>query len=140
MKGSVLVTGASGFIGPALCRCLRADGWRVRAVMRRPALGPWDEAVNLDLGRQTPPPHLMADIDCIFHLAGKAHALAPGPAAEEEYRLANCQSTLDLLAAARTAGVRGFVYFSSVKAMAEGAADAPDSPYGRSKRAAERRC
>ncbi|WP_295431767.1 NAD-dependent epimerase/dehydratase family protein [uncultured Thiodictyon sp.] len=140
MKGMVLVTGASGFIGPGLCRRLQADGWRVRAVMRRRTAGPWDEAVHLDLGREALPPHLLADIDCIFHLAGKAHALAAGPGAEEEYRLANCRSTLDLLAAARSEGVRGFVYFSSVKAMGGGAADAPapEGPYGRSKLAAER--
>jgi len=138
MRGVVLVTGAAGFIGPGLCRRLRADGWRVRALVRRPAAGPWDEAVTLDLGRQRLPPRLLADIDCIFHLAGKAHAFAQGSGAEEEYRLANCQSTLDLLVAARAEGVRGFVYFSSVKAAAAGAADAPDSPYGRSKLAAER--
>jgi len=140
MKGMVLVTGASGFIGPGLCRHLQADGRRVRAVMRRPAAGPWDEAVSLDLGRQALPPHLLDGIDCIFHLAGKAHALAQGPGDAQEYHLANCRSTVDLLAAARTEGVRGFVYFSSVKAMGEGSADAPapDSPYGRSKLAAER--
>ena len=144
MKGIALVTGASGFIGPSLCRHLHSDGWQVRAVMRRPAAGPWDEAVTLDLGRQTLPPHLLTGIDCIFHLAGKAHALAAGPDAEEEYQRANCQSTLDLLAAARTQGVRGFVYFSSVKAMGDGSeplirhAGAADTPYGRSKRAAER--
>ena len=120
MRGCVLVTGASGFIGPSLCRRLGSDGWRVRAVMRRPAEGPWDEAVTLDLGRQPIPLGLLAEVDCVFHLAGKAHALAEGPGAEEEYRLSNVQSTLDLLAAARAAGVRAFVYFSSVKAMGQG--------------------
>jgi len=90
--------------------------------MRRPAQGPWDEAATLNLGTQSIPESLLAGVDCVFHLAGKAHALAEGPGAEEEYRLSNLQSTLDLIAAARAAGVRAFVYFSSVKAMGEGAA------------------
>ncbi len=142
MQGIVIVTGASGFLGPALCRALKAAGWRVHAVMRRRATGPWDKAVTLDLGRHCIPDDLLADVDCVFHLAGKAHAVAQGNDADEEYRLANYQSTLDLLAAARVQGVRGFVYFSSVKAMDEDrppvwVGATPGTPYGRSKRAAE---
>lgn len=144
--GRVVVTGASGFIGRRLCRRLQGEGWRVRGVMRRPAEGSWDDAVTLDLGRDPIPQGLLAGTDCVFHLAGKAHALAEGPGAEDGYRLANVQSTLDLLAAARAEGVRAFVYFSSVKALGEAAAGmfpddgvegAPTSPYGRSKRLAE---
>ena len=140
-----LVTGASGFIGPALCKRLRGEGWFVRAVMRRAAEGPWAESVLVDLGREPVPRGTLAGVDCVFHLAGKAHALAEGPGADEEYRISNVQSTLDLLAAAQAQSVRGFVYFSSVKAIgargdsgrAGGAELVPDSPYGRSKLAAE---
>jgi len=140
-----LVTGASGFIGPALCKRLRGEGWFVRAVMRRAADGPWAESVLVDLGREPVPRGTLAGVDCVFHLAGKAHALAEGPGADEEYRISNVQSTLDLLAAAQAQSVRGFVYFSSVKAIgargdsgrAGGAELVPDSPYGRSKLAAE---
>lgn len=142
---TALITGASGFIGASLCERLRSAGWVVRAVMRHPAQGPWDDAVHLDLGAQPIPPDLLAGVDCIFHLAGKAHAVAESGEGEDTYRIANVQSTLDLLAAARAAGVRGFVYFSSVKAIAEGSDGSgdpaqswtPDTAYGRSKRAAE---
>jgi len=141
-----LVTGATGFIGPALCQRLLAAGWGVRALARRAAEGPWDSLTLADLGREPVPLGLLDGVDCVFHLAGKAHAVAEGPGVDEEYRIANEQSTLDLLAAAGLASVRAFVYFSSVKAMAEGEAVAgrtghpwvPDSPYGRSKLAAER--
>ncbi|HYN77503.1 MAG TPA: NAD-dependent epimerase/dehydratase family protein [Lamprocystis sp. (in: g-proteobacteria)] len=139
------MTGASGFIGSALCQRLKEDGWRVRALMRRPAQGPWDESFLVDLGREPVPLQLLAGVDCVFHLAGKAHALAQGADADEAYRLANYQSTLDLLAGARAKGVRGFVFFSSVKAMGEGRGSGGDAepalatltPYGRSKRLAE---
>jgi UDP-glucose 4-epimerase len=141
-----LVTGASGFVGPALCKRLRGEGWRVRAVVRRPAEGPWDESILVDLGREPVPLGTLAGVDCVFHLAGKAHTLAEGPEADEEYRISNVQSTLDLLAVAQAQSVCRFVYFSSVKAMdtsgdsgrAGGAELVPDSPYGRSKLAAER--
>ena len=145
MKGLALVTGASGFIGLALCRKLMSEGWRVRVLMRRPAAGPWEESLNLELGRQSVPSDLLAGVDVIFHLAGRTHALAEGPGAEEEYRLANIQSTRDLLEAAAIAGIQSFIYFSSVKATVmarESDVEAtlqllPDSPYGRSKHAAE---
>jgi nucleoside-diphosphate-sugar epimerase len=145
MTRLALVTGASGFIGPALCQCLKAGGWTVRAVMRQPAAGPWDEEVRLGLGTDPIPPDLMRGVDCVFHLAGRAHAVADGPSAEEAYRRANLHSTTDLLAAAHAERVRGFVYFSSVKAIGEqgdpdgrrAASPAPSTPYGRSKRAAE---
>ncbi len=145
MQPTALVTGASGFIGPSLCDRLKSTGWGVRTLMRRPAQGPWDEAVQIDLGVQPIPPDLLAGVDCIFHLAGKAHAVAEHGEGEDAYRIANVQSTLDLLAAARAAGVRSFVYFSSVKAIAEDGevsgdpepAWTPDTAYGRSKRAAE---
>lgn len=127
----MLVTGASGFVGRALCARLKAEGFRVSAAMRRPAEGPWDESRLLDLGREPIPDGLLAGVDTVFHLAGKAHALADSPQEEAEYRLSNLQSTLDLLAAAGRARVRAFVYASSVKAT-------EDTPYGRSKLAAER--
>lgn len=138
----VVVTGASGFIGPALCSRLQAKGHGVRALLRRPAEGPWDDAVCLDLGHQQLPQRLLAGIDAVFHLAGKAHALGKGAADDNLYRVANLHSTLDLLAAARAEGVRAFVFFSSVKAgsiWGAGHEAAPDwdDPYARSKREAE---
>lgn len=145
IMGTALVTGASGFIGRVLCERLKAEGHQVHAVMRRPADGPWDAATLIDLGRGTLPLGLLSGVDTLFHLAGRAHALGDGPGSDEAYRLANLQSTLDLLAAARAEGVRAFVYFSSVKALGE-AGDRevsecpetlPTSPYGRTKRLAE---
>lgn len=64
-----MVTGASGLIGTALCRSLRADGHRVIELVRRPAAGEadaveWDPAAGrLDAAR-------LEGVDAVVHLAG----------------------------------------------------------------------
>lgn len=140
------MSGASGFIGRALCQKLRDLGLKVRGGMRHPADGPWDEVSLFDLATQQLPEGALAEVDTIFHLAGKAHALSEARQDEEEYLCINTQGTGALLEAAKGAGVRRFVFISSVKAMGEGGAACqdegaichPESPYGKSKLAAER--
>jgi len=141
-----LVTGASGFIGQVLCQRLRDQRVQVRGGMRRVVEGPWDEVVLVDLVTQRFPEDALAGVDTVFHLAGKAHALSETRQDEEEYSHVNTDGTRVLLEAAKDAGVRRFIFISSVKAMGEGG-DAcqdeskecrPETPYGESKLAAER--
>ena len=142
----MLVTGASGFIGRVLCKKLREQRVQVRGGMRQMIEGPWNEAVFFDLATQRPPEEALAGVDTIFHLAGKAHALSETRQDEEEYFYINAEGTGNLLEAARSAGVRRFVFFSSVKTMGEGgevcqdesSVCCPETPYGKSKLAAER--
>lgn len=142
----VLVTGAAGFIGRVLCHQLCAQHVQIRAGMRLAAKGPWDEEVLFDLATQQFPRDSLIGVDTIFHLAGKAHALSETRQDEEEYFRINTEGTSTLLKAAKDAGVRRFVFISSVKAMGEGGkvcqdeseACYPETPYGRSKLAAER--
>ena len=152
---TALVTGASGFIGAPLCERLKADGFRVRVLLRRRLPDqrptPWDEAFIGELS--DPPAGLMGGVDAIYHLAGIAHAF---PSSVEQrnqldplYWSVNVEGSEALARAALAAGVRRFVYFSSIKATADpGEAcvderwDAPppeEDLYGRSKREAERR-
>ena len=82
-------------------------------------------------------------IETVFHCAGYAHAFASSDP-DAHWRI-NFEGTRNLLAAAGGAGVRRFVFLSSVKAMAEpgdACADEdwpgePATPYGCAKRAAE---
>lgn len=137
-----LVTGASGFIGRALCRRLSAMG-RVRAVLRAPATGPWHDSVIADLAVAGPDPDALSRVDAVFHFAGKAHALDEiGGGAE--HRAITVDGTRRLLEACRLARVPRILFASSVKAMGEGGevvdeshACAPRSEYGRAKRDAE---
>jgi UDP-glucose 4-epimerase len=141
-----LVTGASGFIGRALCLELTNQGWEVTALLRRPQPGPWRHVVMGDLGRDEIDPRDLEGVDTIFHLAGKAHTRARNAAEIAEYEAVHVHGTRSLLRAARQAGVRACVLLSSVKAMGEGGVDvwdestpcSPHNPYGITKLAAER--
>lgn len=65
----VLVSGASGLIGTALCRSLRADGHRVVELVRRPAAGE-PEAVEWDPMGGRLDPAALEGLDAVVHLAG----------------------------------------------------------------------
>jgi UDP-glucose 4-epimerase len=140
-----LVTGASGFIGHALCSHLFEQGWHLRVLLRQPMTGPWHETFIGDLANALPR-DLLTGIDVVFHLAGKAHALSENQQDIGEYFRINTEGTRNLLEAAKGADVPRFVFFSSVKAMNEGShhcldettACLPETPYGKSKLEAER--
>ena len=136
---SVLVTGASGFIGR---RLLQAGS---RAMLHRAVSGvtaPADSVIA-DITRIETLAVACQGIDTIFHCAGYAHAFNDA-SAERHYQV-NQQGTCNLLQAAAEAGVRRFVHLSSVKAMAEPGRDCVDedwpgvplTDYGRAKLAAE---
>lgn len=140
----ILVTGANGFIGGMLCRALKATAVYVVASTRAPNHGPWDEVIPWVAGRDEP--LLIPKLDTVFHLAGKAHSLSQGRQDDDEYFRINTEGTRRILEAAAGAGVRRFVFFSSVKAMGEGSQTCldeaaychPGTPYGASKLAAEK--
>ncbi|WP_020484316.1 NAD-dependent epimerase/dehydratase family protein [Methylomonas sp. MK1] len=138
-----LVTGASGFIGQHLCQALKNQGYVVRTCSRA---GHDPDNIALDLAEPGAcPPELCAGIDVIFHLAGKAHALAESRQDAAEYRQVNTEGTRKLLKAAQQAGVKSFVFFSSVKAVGQSSQQPMDEtindpardPYGLSKYDAE---
>jgi len=140
-----LVSGASGFIGQNLCQRLRERGVGIRALMRHECSGPWDEVLVADLADNLPD-NVLRGIDIVFHLAGKAHALSETQQDEPQYHAINTVGTQRLLEECQREGVQRFVLFSSVKAMGEGGVAAcldegadipPETPYGRSKLAAE---
>ncbi|MBI4995397.1 MAG: NAD-dependent epimerase/dehydratase family protein [Rhodocyclales bacterium] len=132
---TVLVTGATGFIGGRL----RRSGDRVLARDADAVAG----GVRGDLLDRASLRAACAGIERVFHCAGYAHAF--NSADPDVHWRVNCEGTRNLVDAAGEAGVRRFVFLSSVKAMAEPGDDCideewpgePDSAYGRAKRAAE---
>ncbi len=150
MSGTVVVTGAGGFIGRALVERLRAAGRDVRPVVREDrgdvegavALGPLEGAPGEALARA------LAGAAAVVHLAARAHRRDAGDAgAEDAYRAANVDATARLARAAVAARVGRFVLASSVKVNGEATRPgrpfrpedpaAPRDAYGRSKRDAE---
>jgi uncharacterized protein (TIGR01777 family) len=74
---TIVVSGASGLIGTALCASLRADGQEVVALVRREARGPHEVSWAPQLGARGATPELRAaldGVDAVVNLAGAAVA------------------------------------------------------------------
>jgi len=150
VSGTVVVTGAGGFIGRALVERLRAAGRDVRPVVREDR-GDVEGAVALGPLEGAPEEALAGALEgaaAVVHLAARAHRRDAGEAgADAAYRAANVDATARLARAAVAARVERFVLASSVKVNGEatrpgrpfrpGDPAAPGDAYGRSKRDAE---
>ncbi|WP_238547594.1 NAD-dependent epimerase/dehydratase family protein [Meridianimarinicoccus roseus] len=143
---TILVTGAAGFLGRQLVPVLRREA-RVIAGVRT---GTAPDADTLPLGDLAEMPELgsaLSDVDCVVHCAARAHVLNdtetdPLPV----FMRTNCEATLHLARQAAAAGVRRFVFISSIGVHGNSTGDAPfretdaprpHAPYAVSKLAAE---
>ena len=141
---TVLVTGATGFTGPAVCAGLLARGHRVAAAIRGGRTAPPGTEARLiaDIGPDTDWGRTLDGVDAVIHLAARAHVMADDDPAL--YARINRDATLRLAA---QAGKRRFIFVSSIKVNGETtepgrsftATDPanPIDPYGLSKWQAE---
>jgi len=147
----VLVSGANGFVGRAVCRSLLRQGWQVRGAVRSTLLKNFLEpgvemSVVHDLGPHTDWTHALTDVDAVVHCAARVHMLSERAAdAATLYHRTNTAGTARLADMSVQFGVRRFLYMSSLKVLGEesghrlSASDVsePHDPYARSKWDAE---
>ena len=150
LPSTILVTGASGFLGSALAAALRASGHPVRVLARpsspRTNLNPADVVYEGDLRDRTSLAAALKGVRYLFHAAADYRLWARNP---EEIQLSNVEGTRLIMEEALSAGVERIVYTSSVATLKliNGALSTEDDPladgegigaYKRSKVAAER--
>lgn len=142
-----LVTGANGFVGSALCAALPGAGYSVRRAVRAAATIGEGDAVVGTIDGHTDWAAALDGVEAVVHLAARTHVLDDDAADPlREYRRINVEGTQRLAEQALAAGVRHFVFMSSIKVNGERTTDAPfresDAPrpqdaYGVTKQQAE---
>lgn len=145
------MTGATGFVGAAVVHGLaEVKRHALVAAVRRPCSIDQCEQVHVvgDLGAAVNWADALADVGAVIHAAARAHVMRDEAADPLlEYRKINVAGTLNLAEQAISAGVRRFIFISSIKVNGEDMplgqryrADdkpAPQDPYGISKLEAE---
>jgi nucleoside-diphosphate-sugar epimerase len=143
----ILVTGANGFIGRRLCTSLQQSGFEViKAVRLATAV---DKIAVGNIGPHTKWGSALATCpEIVIHLASRVH---PMKGEEADFlsvcRAVNVQGTLNFARQAAAAGVKRFIFISSIKVNGESSllgrpfrdddTPAPEDPYGISKHEAE---
>ena len=146
----VLVTGANGFVGRTFCVETAARGFDVRGMIRHSChlsagiesvvVGSMDNSSDLQAA--------LTGVEIVVHLAARVHVMRDAVTEPlTEFRRVNVQGTMNLARQSAAAGVRRFVFISSIKVNGEATrsgqpftadtAPAPLDAYGISKMEAE---
>lgn len=147
----IMVTGSTGFLGAALSTRLVSLGVDIICVSRSPVTDRKTEQIYIDFGNIKELSKLgepLVEVDVVVHCAARAHIMndeVADPLAE--YRRINVDGTLNLARQAAKAGVKRFIFISSIKVNGEstpldtpftaGDIPAPQDAYGISKLEAE---
>ena len=121
MPEKLLVTGANGFIGRALCDSLKAQGIPFNAAIRASATLPGINTFAVgDIGPETDWSAALVGCDTVIHLAARAHVMrGNSDDTLREFRHINTLGALALARQAANAGARRFVYISTIKVNGE---------------------
>lgn len=147
----VIITGANGFVGRALCTRMLTEGWKIRGTVRSSvtaaSLPRGTETIQIEsIGSDTDWTDVLTGAETVIHLAARVHMMndtVTDPLTA--FRQVNVAGTEQLARMAVTAGIRRFIYISSIKVNGEGSdapyvehdTPTPRDPYGISKWEAE---
>src|SRR3990167_3806120 len=140
---NILVTGANGFVGKALCKRVALNGWQVwgtvRSAEQAAGLPTGVEVVQIkSIGADTDWSGALAGVNTVVHLAARVHVMNDTSSHPlSAFRQVNVAGTERLARMAVINGVKRFVYVSSIKVNGEGCEKpftehdipVPDDPY-----------
>jgi len=143
----VLVTGANGFVASALIPVLTTKGYTVRGVTRLSCNGVPDNKDVGEIGLHTDWSSALVGVDSVVHLAARVHVMNEQSSDSlAAFRRVNLDGTKRLVEQAAAAGVKRFVFVSTIKVNGEETEEvpfraedkpAPQEPYAVSKLEAE---
>jgi UDP-glucose 4-epimerase len=158
--GRILITGATGFVGRHIVQALLDRSFCLTLAVRNLGTCPSDWRQNggvnivgdVDLASADLSPRVLElafkDVRTVVHLAGLAHvATSDNADGRDQFMQVNAEATRQLVEVAHSNKIDSFIHLSSLAAITANAreaivddktADEPVTPYGRSKRAAER--
>lgn len=145
----ILVTGATGAVGPCVVHALDQAGFRIRSFsFDAPATGMFPQNVEVligDVTDQAAVQSAMQGVDAVVHMAALLHIVNPPPELREKYERVNIGGTATVVDAAIKAGVKRVVLFSTIAVygpsdgcvLNEMSPTHPDTFYAQTKCAAE---
>jgi nucleoside-diphosphate-sugar epimerase len=146
----VLVTGATGAIGPLVVEAFLAAGYSIRTLsIDPPPAGAWPEDVETLIGDITDMSAVQAamqGVESVVHLAALLHMVNPPDHLLDLYRKINVGGTKNVVESALKANVRRILFFSTIsvygdtdgRIVSEDTPPRPDTFYGRTKLEAEK--
>jgi UDP-glucose 4-epimerase len=145
----VLVTGATGAVGPRVIHALDQAGFRIRSFsVDTPSSGIFPPSADVligDVTDQMAVQSAMQGVEVVVHMAALLHIANPPPALREKYEHVNVSGTAMIVEAAIKAGVKRVVLFSTIgvygqadgQVLNEQSPTHPDTFYARTKLSAE---
>ncbi|MHB8138197.1 MAG: NAD-dependent epimerase/dehydratase family protein [Smithellaceae bacterium] len=114
----ILVTGATGAVGPIVVKFFLDEGYRIRTLsIDQPPVGIWPDDVEARIGDITNYSAVQAameGVDSVIHMAAMLHVVNPPPEMREKYERINVGGTATVVDAAIRAGVKRVVLFSTI--------------------------
>ncbi|MEZ9503055.1 UDP-glucose 4-epimerase family protein [Vibrio sp. 10N.286.51.B11] len=145
---NILVTGSTGFVGSRIVELAKERDWAVIPVVRKQIEPLTNSLVIPSIDASTDWSGAFEGVDCVVHCAARVHQMNESEqGALTAYRDINTLGTLNLAKQAAVAGVKRFVFVSSIKVNGEfsepnlpfepNLKNTPQDPYGLSKYEAE---